>query len=94
MRVISRRIAFYILTAVAAVTVDFFIPRVMPGNPVERGPGQHAGHGGHPGHPIGRWSSSTACGDHQGLWGQYIHFWANLLHGDLGVSTSNGTRPR
>ncbi len=34
MYVISRRIGFYILTAIAAVTVDFFIPRVMPGNPV------------------------------------------------------------
>ena len=35
MRVIARRIGFYILTAIAAVTVDFFIPRVMPGNPVD-----------------------------------------------------------
>ena len=34
MYVISRRIGFYILTAIAAVTVIFFIPRVMPGNPV------------------------------------------------------------
>jgi peptide/nickel transport system permease protein len=32
--VISRRIGFYVLTAIAAVTVTFFIPRVMPGNPV------------------------------------------------------------
>jgi len=32
---IARRIGFYILTAIAAVTVDFFIPRVMPGNPVD-----------------------------------------------------------
>ncbi len=35
MRVISRRIGFYILTAIAAVTVDFLIPRVLPGNPVD-----------------------------------------------------------
>ena len=35
MYVISRRIGFYILTAIAAVTVTFFIPRVIPGNPVE-----------------------------------------------------------
>ena len=35
MRALLRRIGFYLLTAVAAVTVDFFIPRVMPGNPVD-----------------------------------------------------------
>ena len=35
MHAIARRIGFYILTAIAAVTVDFFIPRVMPGNPVD-----------------------------------------------------------
>ena len=44
------RLLFYIVTAIAAVTVDFFIPRLMPGNPVEavlahlmgqRHPGHH-----------------------------------------------------
>lgn len=31
MRVLVRRIAFYVVTAILAVTVDFFIPRLMPG---------------------------------------------------------------
>ena len=35
MRMILRKLAFYVVTAVAAVTVDFFIPHAMPGNPVE-----------------------------------------------------------
>ena len=35
MRVIARRLLFYIVTAILAVTVTFFIPRLMPGNPVE-----------------------------------------------------------
>lgn len=35
MRMLARRILFYAITALAAVTVDFMIPRVMPGNPVE-----------------------------------------------------------
>ena len=60
MRVISRRLAFYIVTAIAAVTVDFFIPRLMPGNPVEAVLAQHAGHGDHPGHASTRWSCSSA----------------------------------
>ena len=28
-----------------------------------------------------------------GLWGQYLHYWNNLLHGNLGVSTSEGMAP-
>ncbi len=35
MRLLARRIALYLLTAVVAITVNFFIPRLMPGNPVE-----------------------------------------------------------
>ena len=33
MRMISRRLAFYVVTAIVAITLDFFIPRLMPGNP-------------------------------------------------------------
>ncbi|MDQ1539813.1 MAG: hypothetical protein QOH29_539, partial [Actinomycetota bacterium] len=34
MRLFVRRIGFYLLAAVAAVTLDFFIPRMVPGDPV------------------------------------------------------------
>jgi peptide/nickel transport system permease protein len=90
--VISRRIGFYILTAVAAVTVDFFIPRVIPGNPVESVLSHMEGQ------VVTKqtlralqlqFGSNTA----EGLWGQYVHFWSNLFHGNLGVSTSNGMVP-
>jgi len=30
---ILRRTAFYVVTAIVAITVNFFIPRLMPGNP-------------------------------------------------------------
>ena len=89
---ISRRIGFYVLTAIAAVTITFFIPRVIPGNPVESVL-SHA-----QGQIITRqtlhalqlqFGSNTT----EGLWGQYVHFWSNLLHGNLGVSTSNGMVP-
>ena len=35
MRFFIRRVAFYIVTAWAAVTLNFFIPRMMPGDPVQ-----------------------------------------------------------
>ena len=34
MQVFLRRIGFYLVAAVAAVSLDFLIPRLVPGNPV------------------------------------------------------------
>ncbi len=33
MRLIVRRIALYVVTAVVAITINFFLPRLIPGNP-------------------------------------------------------------
>jgi len=85
MRVLSRRILFYALTALAAITVDFFIPRLMPGDPV--------------GALLARLQSQVTTGTiksleaqfglntKEGLWGQYVHYLNNVLHGNLGIST-------
>jgi peptide/nickel transport system permease protein len=91
-RVISRRIGFYIITAIAAITVDFLIPRVMPGNPVEAVLAKMQGQVVTKAtlHALElQFGSNTS----EGLWGQYLHYWHNLLHGNLGVSTSNGLVP-
>jgi peptide/nickel transport system permease protein len=91
-RVISRRIGFYLITAIAAITVDFLIPRVMPGNPVEAVLAKMQGQVVTKAtlHALElQFGSSTS----EGLWGQYLHYWNNLLHGNLGISTSNGLVP-
>jgi len=91
-RVISRRIGFYLITAIAAITVDFLIPRVMPGNPVEAVLAKMQGQVVTKAtlHALElQFGSSTS----EGLWGQYVHYWSNLLHGNLGISTSNGLVP-
>jgi peptide/nickel transport system permease protein len=91
-RVISRRIGFYLITAIAAITVDFLIPRVMPGNPVEAVLAKMQGQVVTKAtlHALElQFGSSTS----EGLWGQYLHYWSNLLHGNLGISTSNGLVP-
>ena len=87
MRVLVRRIAFYVVTAWAAITVDFFIPRLMPGNPVSAVLARLQG----------QVTASTISGLEQqyglntkeGLWGQYVHYLQNLFHGNLGISTSS-----
>jgi peptide/nickel transport system permease protein len=91
-RVISRRIGFYILTAIAAVTVDFFIPRVMPGNPVSAVLAKMQG-AVITKATIRALELQFGANTPEGLWGQYMHYWSNILHGNLGISTSNGMVP-
>lgn len=38
MRVIVRTIAPYVVTAIVAITINFFLPRLMPGNPMPDAP--------------------------------------------------------
>jgi peptide/nickel transport system permease protein len=86
MRILGRRIVFYLITALAAITVDFFIPRMMPGNPVEAILA----------HLQGQISASTVKSlavqfgvqTKEGLLGQYLNYLNNILHGNFGVSTS------
>ena len=92
MRVISRRISFYIITAIAAVTVDFFIPRVMPGNPVDAVLAKLQGQVVTPA-TVRALELEFGSNTREGLWGQYVHFWSNLIHGNLGISTSDGMVP-
>jgi peptide/nickel transport system permease protein len=86
MRVLIRRIGFYLLTALAAVTVDFFIPRVMPGNPVEAILAHLQGQV-TPG-TIRSLEQQYGLNSKQSLGGQYLTYWSHLLHGNLGLSTS------
>jgi len=85
MRVIGRRLVFYLITALAAITVDFFIPRLMPGNPVEailaRLQGQIT-----PG-TIKSLEAQFGIGTKESVWSQYLHYLNNVLHGNLGIST-------
>jgi peptide/nickel transport system permease protein len=89
MHVISRRIGFYLATAIAAVSLSFMIPRVMPGNPVSAVLAHTQGQ-------VVTQATVRALevqfGSHsaEGTWGQYVHYWSSLAHGNLGVSTSNG----
>ena len=85
MRVLGRRLVFYLITALAAITVDFFIPRLMPGNPVEailaRLQGQITPS------TIKALETQFGVGTKESVWSQYLHYLTNVLHGDLGVST-------
>lgn len=84
MKLLARRIGFYLLTAWAAITINFFIPRLMPGDPVQsliaRYQGQMSTDA------IESLSVLFGLDDNRSLWEQYIQYWINLFHGDLGLS--------
>ena len=83
MRYLIRRLGFYLVTAWAAITLNFLIPRLMPGNPVELLISHFKGRIS----PAAMKSLTVLFGlNHQSMLSQYWSYWNNLLHGNLGVS--------
>jgi peptide/nickel transport system permease protein len=85
LRYFSRKLLVYSLTFVVAVTIDWAIPHLMPGNPVLTLVARI-----HVQDP----KVSQQLYDHYmrafnldlPLWKQYYYFWVSLFHGDLGPS--------
>jgi len=84
--VLVRRLAFYIVTAFIAITLDFFIPHMIPGNPVQAVIASKAG--AIPPQAAGNLYAQFGINVHEGLWGQYLKYWGHLFHGNLGLSIS------
>ncbi len=84
-RYFARKLLIYLLTFIIAVSIDWLIPRFMPGNPVDimlarigaRGPGAVEAM---------RSYFVQAFGLNVPIGQQYLNFWNGLLHGDLGRS--------
>jgi peptide/nickel transport system permease protein len=70
----------------AALTVNFFIPRLMPGNPAEAMMAKFHGHV----NPAAIHALEVAFGvnTHQSLISAYFQYVNNTFHGNLGISTS------
>ena len=86
MRFFVRRIIFYLLTLWAAVTVNFFIPRIIPGDPVTAYINSQGGTVSPDAIPalqaLFGWDPDAST------WSQYVDYLGMLLHGDLGTSFS------
>ena len=83
MRTVLRKLGFYLLTAWAAISLNFVVPRIMPGNPADNLINQFHG----------RLSPSAV----QALrvlfgqkdtdpWTQYLNYWHSVFTGDFGIS--------
>ncbi|WP_030543893.1 ABC transporter permease [Streptomyces albus] len=89
MRYYIRKLAFYVVALWAALTLNFFIPRLMPGNPVDTLMARLAQRGGSV-DPSVRRSYELLLGTRtrEPLWDQYLSYLVNLFKGDLGISVS------
>jgi peptide/nickel transport system permease protein len=91
MRVIARRLFFYLVTAVIAVSLDFLIPRLIPGNPVEALLAKMQGQVSPA--VIHALDLQFGVSTKASLWTQYTHYWSNVLHGNFGVSSAYNFAP-
>jgi peptide/nickel transport system permease protein len=83
-RYFGRKLLIYVLTFFLAVTIDWLIPRFMPGDPVQNMLARIALH---PDAAVALYRYYTrAFGLDVPIWQQYLNFWIALFHGDLGVS--------
>jgi peptide/nickel transport system permease protein len=84
-RYFGRKLAIYTLTFFLAVTIDWLIPRFMPGNPVQSMLSRI--HSLQP-DAINAMTEyfRAAFGLDKPIWEQYLNFWGALLNGDLGIS--------
>ncbi len=91
MRFVARRTAFYLFTAWAAITINFFLPRMMKGDPVSAYLARNQGRIS----PEAADSLRTLFGldDGRSVLQQYVDYWGLLLDGDLGRSFSKGLAP-
>jgi len=84
MRFLLQRVLFYLFTAWAAITINFFIPRMIPGDPVKsllaRFQGQMSTQA------IDSLYVLFGLDKDASLWSQYIDYWQQLFRGDLGLS--------
>jgi peptide/nickel transport system permease protein len=89
-RFVVRRTIFYVITAWAALSLNFLLPRLMPGDPVSAFLAANPGVS-----PEARASLEAMFGQGEGhsILEQYWTFWVNLFQGDLGRSISRGMAP-
>ncbi len=86
MRHVIRRIIFYICAVWVAVTLDFFIPRLAPGDPVAALVGKMSTKGYVTPQMEQTLSAMFGLNTSDPLWLQYLKYLNNLLHGNLGNS--------
>jgi len=85
MRHLLRRLGFYLVALWASLTVNFILPRLAPGDPASVLVANMQGKV----NPQQLQALKELLGvTNESIWTQYVRYLNNLLHGDLGISTT------
>ena len=93
MRWFLRRVVFYVFAIFVAITLNFLLPRLMPGDPAggmlaRLTPAQLQSNPG-----IVKVYQDMLGGGHESLWQQYVGYLGQVATLDFGISTSNYPTP-
>ncbi|MGH3470472.1 MAG: ABC transporter permease [Nocardioidaceae bacterium] len=84
MRYLIRRIGFFVLTLWAALTINFILPRLMPGDPLSALKART--HNRLSPAALEQLLTSFGFKPHQSLMGQYVSYLKNMVTGQWGIS--------
>ena len=93
MRWFARRLVFYAFALWVALTLNFLLPRLMPGDPIagllqHLSPAQLAANPG-----LIQTYEALLGGSHNSIWQDYVTYLSRIVHFDFGLSTSNYPTP-
>src|SRR3954468_13423697 len=93
MRWFARRLVFYAFAIWVALTINFLLPRLMPGDPIagllaHLNPSQLAANPG-----LIQTYQALLGGGHHSIWQDYVTYLGRIVHFDFGISTSNYPTP-
>ena len=93
MRWFARRLAFYVFAIWVALTINFLLPRLMPGSPIS-GLLQHLSSAQISANPgIVQTYEALLGGGHHSIWADYVTYLHRIAHFNFGISTSNYPTP-
>jgi peptide/nickel transport system permease protein len=84
MRYLIRRLGFFVLTLWAALTINFFIPRFMPGSPLQAL--RDRTHNKLSPAALQEMLTSFGYKPHENIWLQYFDYLRNMVTGNWGIS--------
>ncbi len=85
MRYVLRRAGFFLLTLWVAVTLNFFLPRMMPGSPAIAMMAKFRGKVASP-QALQALGTIFGADSHQSLPAQYVHYLGDIFTGNFGTS--------
>src|SRR5690606_723853 len=87
---VARRLGIMLLVIFLAVSINFALPRLMPGDPIQAQLSQLLASGGGSGDISAMVEAyQQRFGLDQPLWNQYLAYWQSLVSLDLGYSLTN-----